>query len=147
MKSLCLLLWGLLLKANTLEVHKISRHGIWQNFHYIKLVMLLLAFHKERIFSLKKISMAFFFLCSLEQRQQCLALCRVNTLNFQEKSLGEHQDKIPGFVQKLYKKAEREEPQVFRPNLHFTSKMFKSGFVTLPIGASDFKGIHNSSER
>lgn len=57
--SLCRLHWESLPWANLLERHQTSRHSVWQKFCNLKLVTLLLTFHKEIIFFLEKINSSF----------------------------------------------------------------------------------------
>lgn len=136
-------LWGSLLGANPLEMHQTSRQGFWQKCHDFKLVMLLLTFHKGRIFSFKKLVCHFLLLqvgaetvvpwvmqwtLFSKKKKIYIYILETTRIRFQ-------------FVQKLYKKAKCEKLQVIRPDLHFIKKIIESGFVTSKLEPMISKGF------
>lgn len=96
-----------------------------------KLVMLLLTFHKERTFSLKKISLSF---SHLQLGSETVAPCIMQSkLSFflKKKTVLETTRIRFQFSQTLCKEAACGKLQVVRPRLlQFIKKIIKSGFVT-----------------
>lgn len=147
------MLWGSLLWANLLEMHKTLGHGFWGKSHDFKWVLLLLTFYKENIFLEKKNQLVIFFPLPLRVETAVPWIMQKKTLSLKKKKkkkgiLETTRIRFPS-VQKLLERAFRkrtcEKPQVSRPYLlHFIAKILKSGFVTLQIGVPGFQGVHSS---
>lgn len=110
-----------------------------------KRVMFLLTFHKERIFSLKKISLSFSL---LQLGAEIVAPCIMQRKLFLKKSISETTRIRLQFVQMLYKEAECEKLQFVRPHiLQFIKKIVKSGFITSRLEPMISKGVTILSDR
>lgn len=96
-----------------------------------KLVMLLLTFHKERTFSLKKISLSFSHLqLGPETVAPCIMQRKLSFFKKKQTTLETTRIRFQ-FSQTLCKEAECGKLQVVRPRLlQFIKKIVKSGFVT-----------------
>lgn len=107
--------------------------------------MFLLTFHKERIFSLKKISLSFSL---LQLGAEIVAPCIMQRKLFLKKSISETTRIRLQFVQMLYKEAECEKLQFVRPHiLQFIKKIVKSGFITSRLEPMISKGVTILSDR
>lgn len=111
-----------------------------------KRVMFLLTFHKERIFSLKKISLSF---SPLQLGAEIVAPCIMQRKLFSKKKIISETTRVRlQFVQMLYKEAECEKLQFVRPHLlQFIKKIVKSGFITSRLEPRISKGVTILSDK
>lgn len=136
-KPLLLLLGGIspmgksIRNASNLKTWFLAKKKNKEILYDCKLVMLLLTFHKERTFSLKKISLSFSHLqLGPETVAPCIMQRKLSFFKKKQTTLETTRIRFQ-FSQTLCKEAECGKLQVVRPRLlQFIKKIVKSGFVT-----------------